>query len=98
VFVAPDAILHYVERHNYLPPRQFLDAVITCPEMGSEPYFTALVDAGGREFAYMTGLMKPDPVPCPYCGEPLRTPKAKQCRFCKMDWHDPENPRRLGTV
>lgn len=28
---------------------------------------------------------------CPYCGKELRTPKAKQCRFCKMDWHDPEN-------
>lgn len=27
--------------------------------------------------------------PCPYCGESLRTPRAKQCRFCKMDWHDP---------
>lgn len=27
-------------------------------------------------------------VPCPYCGEPLRTPVAKQCRFCGRDWHD----------
>lgn len=26
--------------------------------------------------------------PCPYCGEKLRTPVAKQCRFCKRDWHD----------
>jgi hypothetical protein len=29
--------------------------------------------------------------PCPYCGEPLRTKFAKQCRHCGMDWHDPEN-------
>ena len=29
--------------------------------------------------------------PCPYCGEPLRTPKASFCRFCKMDWRDPDN-------
>lgn len=29
--------------------------------------------------------------PCPYCGEPLRTSLAKQCRFCRRDWHDPEN-------
>ena len=28
---------------------------------------------------------------CPYCGKELRTPTAKQCRFCKMDWHDPKN-------
>ncbi|HRH43187.1 MAG TPA: hypothetical protein PKY82_16265 [Pyrinomonadaceae bacterium] len=26
--------------------------------------------------------------PCPYCGEKLRTPVAKQCRFCLRDWHD----------
>lgn len=29
--------------------------------------------------------------PCPYCGEPLRTPTARQCRFCGTDWHDPEH-------
>ena len=28
---------------------------------------------------------------CPYCDRELRTPAAKQCRFCKMDWHDPSN-------
>lgn len=32
--------------------------------------------------------------PCPYCGEGLRTPRAKQCRFCMMDWHDPDNVYR----
>lgn len=31
---------------------------------------------------------------CPYCGEELRTPQAKQCRHCQMDWHDPENVHR----
>ena len=35
-----------------------------------------------------------EPGPCPYCGEPLRTSIAKQCRFCKMDWHDPANVHR----
>ena len=29
--------------------------------------------------------------PCPYCGMPLRTSLAKQCRFCRRDWHDEEN-------
>jgi hypothetical protein len=29
------------------------------------------------------------PASCPYCGEPLRTSLAKQCRFCRRDWHDP---------
>jgi len=25
--------------------------------------------------------------PCPYCGQPLRTSLARQCRFCGRDWH-----------
>jgi len=36
----------------------------------------------------------PRPSPCPYCGNLLRTSMAKQCRFCKMDWHDPNNVHR----
>ena len=27
-------------------------------------------------------------IPCPYCGEFLRTSEAKQCRFCLRDWHN----------
>ena len=34
--------------------------------------------------------------PCPYCGESLATSRAKQCLVCLMDWHDPDNVRRLG--
>jgi hypothetical protein len=33
--------------------------------------------------------------PCPYCGEPLRSSDAKQCRACGRDWHDPENINSL---
>jgi hypothetical protein len=25
---------------------------------------------------------------CPQCGVLARTPKARQCRFCRHDWHD----------
>lgn len=32
--------------------------------------------------------------PCPYCGGALRTERAKQCRHCGMDWHDPANVYR----
>lgn len=40
----------------------------------------------------------PKPAPCPYCGELLRTSIARQCRHCKMDWHDPQNIfRRSGN-
>jgi len=25
---------------------------------------------------------------CPRCGGVARTPQARQCRFCRYDWHD----------
>lgn len=28
-----------------------------------------------------------EPATCPKCGEPLRTPFARQCRVCGADWH-----------
>jgi len=28
--------------------------------------------------------------PCPYCGEALRTEKAKQCAHCFKSWHNNE--------
>ena len=28
---------------------------------------------------------------CPKCDRVLRTPKAKQCRWCFHDWHNAEN-------
>ena len=34
--------------------------------------------------------------PCPYCGMPLRTSLAKQCRHCLRDWHDPDKVIHLG--
>ncbi|QDT81303.1 hypothetical protein Mal35_47840 [Gimesia maris] len=45
---------------------------------------------------HLDGPHAPDPTsPCPYCGVPLH-PTAGQCLLCRMDWHDPENPVRLG--
>jgi hypothetical protein len=35
--------------------------------------------------------------PCPYCGRPLRSAEAKQCRHCHRDWHDPKNVKTLGA-
>lgn len=29
IFAAPDLLLHYVERHDYLPPGPFIDAVLS---------------------------------------------------------------------
>jgi hypothetical protein len=36
--------------------------------------------------------------PCPFCGMPLRTSLAKQCRHCRRDWHDPDKLGWLNSV
>jgi hypothetical protein len=98
VYVAPEMIVHYVDAHSYMPPESFLQALRSCPEMGSDAYLAALVEQGGAEFAHLTGLIKREPTPCPYCGGPLVTPRARQCGSCKMDWHDPAHPKKLHAI
>ena len=47
------------------------------------------------------GRPKPDlkrSAPCPFCGMPLRTSLARQCRHCRRDWHDPELVQWLGEA
>lgn len=36
--------------------------------------------------------------PCPFCGEALRTSRAKQCRHCGRDWRDPDQVIPLNPV
>lgn len=43
VYVAPDLVVHYVERHEYAPPRDFVDAVLSCPEQSSDEYVDLLL-------------------------------------------------------
>jgi len=42
VYVAPGGIVHYVEAHSYLPPREFIDAVLRCPDCNSSEFRDAL--------------------------------------------------------
>lgn len=47
VFAAPGGIVHYIEKHGYLPPSTFITAVFKCPDVGSPEYFQALRAANG---------------------------------------------------
>jgi hypothetical protein len=38
VYAAPALIYHYVVEHNYLPPQEFVDAVLTGPQPGSNEH------------------------------------------------------------
>jgi hypothetical protein len=46
VYVAPSMIAHYVDVHSYEAPAVFWEAVMNCPEMGSETYGQALIANG----------------------------------------------------
>jgi hypothetical protein len=41
----------------------------------------------GKAWALHHGPYKQEQTLCPWCGKPLRTNEAKQCRFCGKDWH-----------
>jgi hypothetical protein len=47
VFVAPGGIVHYIEAHSYLPPHEFVEAVLQCPDCRSIEYREALSVANG---------------------------------------------------
>lgn len=41
LFRAPEMIYHYVEKHAYLPPKEFIDAVMACPMPGTLDFIKA---------------------------------------------------------
>lgn len=38
IYAAPELIKHYIEVHNYLPPQEFIDAIMNGPAPGSPEY------------------------------------------------------------
>jgi len=42
LYLAPTLIMHYIRCHHYLPPACFLEAVVKCPEPGSQEYCAAV--------------------------------------------------------
>jgi hypothetical protein len=47
LYVTPDSVAHYIDAHHYAPPREFQEAVMKCPPVGSAEYFEALLANGG---------------------------------------------------
>jgi hypothetical protein len=43
VYATPGGIVHYIESHGYLPPPEFIDAVMRCPGYGTAEYQAALL-------------------------------------------------------
>ena len=42
VYVVPGGIVHYIVAHSYLPPAEFVEAVLQCPDLRSDEYQDAL--------------------------------------------------------
>ena len=48
IYVAPALITHYINSHKYLPPSEFIDAIMRCPDIRSMNYKKAILANGGR--------------------------------------------------
>ncbi|NNB86422.1 hypothetical protein HJC10_33875 [Corallococcus exiguus] len=46
MFIAPTMIVHYIDAHEYVPPMEFQEAALKCPEMRSMAYLKAIRACG----------------------------------------------------
>lgn len=51
LYVCPELITHYISVHGYSPPEEFCEAVLACPQMGSDEYLAAVAANGGDLFS-----------------------------------------------
>jgi len=42
LYIAPSLVLHYIDAHQYLPPDEFIKAVLECPPTRSQEYQKAV--------------------------------------------------------
>lgn len=49
VYIAPGGVVHYVESHQYLPPQEFIEAVLRCPAYGSPEFHESLRNANRNQ-------------------------------------------------
>ena len=54
IYACPELITHYINDHFYLPPEEFIEAVLACPPQGSMEFLKKLLENGGRELVKLT--------------------------------------------
>jgi hypothetical protein len=57
LYIAPELVLHYVRAHSYLPPEEFVQAVLSAPLPGSDE-FRAMVERFPK-LTFPDGLRRP---------------------------------------
>ena len=51
VYAAPSMILHYIMEHNYMPPEEFINAVIEAGDISNEDYYNKVLEISrGKDF------------------------------------------------
>lgn len=55
LFAAPESITHYVDAHRYLPPDEFISAVLACAEPDTIEFKKQYLEAGGRKLMELAG-------------------------------------------
>ncbi|RDY26486.1 hypothetical protein [Lachnotalea glycerini] len=63
VYAAPNLIIHYILNHQYVPPEEFIEAVMNGPNPNSEEFTNMIVDV----YKYKQSSRSSSLV-CPYCG------------------------------
>ncbi len=63
MYAAPDLIIHYILNHGYLPPEEFINAVISGPKPDSKEYCSVVQEA----YRNAPKLEVPGRSKCPYC-------------------------------
>lgn len=48
IYVCPELTAHYIAAHHYLPPEEFLSAVMACPDTRTIEYKKLLLASGGK--------------------------------------------------
>ena len=73
VYIAPDAILHYIIEHHYIPPKRFIEAVLRGPKPTTEIYKKKI-----QNFVYSEKKKKKDMTFI----RKMQKEKGYQCKNC----------------
>ena len=73
VYIAPDAILHYIIEHHYIPPKRFIEAVLYGPKPTTEIYKKKI-----QNFVYSEKKKKKDMTFI----RKMQKEKGYQCKNC----------------
>jgi len=53
IYVCPDSIDHYIEKHNYCPPKEFINAVMNTEKLSGEDYKNELKRIDERVYLFL---------------------------------------------